>query len=138
MRSIAQFCVLFTVSRRVHNSISPAYAFFLCTYAFVSFNKVITLQYYMWVWGALLLVLPESNLATNSSRRLQKSFNYTIQWVLGILIWVWMSIKLESSGENVFRGMWVICIGKLFNDLWVLVGFMKTIKNVQLYQKLES
>jgi len=24
--------------------------------------------------------------------------------------------------------MWVICLGKIFLDLWVLLGFMKTVK----------
>ena len=65
-------------------------------YAFVSFNKVITMQYYMWVIGALLLVLPESTLLTNKHRRFQKAFSYIMQWMLGILLWVWLSIKLEK------------------------------------------
>ena len=132
-RSLAQIAVIFAVSRRANSSISPAYAMFLITYAFVNFNKVITLQYYMWMWAALLLVLPESSLMTNSNRRLQKSFNYTIQWVLGVAVWVWMSLKLEGDGENIFKGMWMICIGKLFLDIWVLSGFMKTIRNVHPY-----
>ena len=96
------------------------------------------MQYYMWIWGALLLLLPESNLMTNSHRRLQKSFNYTIQWVLGIMVWVWFSGKLENQGLNVFFGMWFICIGKLFLDIWVVIGFMSTIQNKIGYQPLKS
>ena len=82
------------------------------------------------------MVLPESSLLTNSNRRLQKSFNYTIQWVLGVAIWVWMSLRLEGDGDNIFKGMWMICIGKLFLDMWVLYGFMKTIRNVLPYSAI--
>ena len=138
IRSLAQFLMIFTLTRRIHKSISPAYGLFLITYAFIAFNKVITMQYYMWVWGALLVLLPESNLLTNSNRRLQKSFNYAIQWVLGILVWVWMSIRLEQQGENLFKGMWIVCLCKLFSDLWALAGFMSTIKNVHSYQPISQ
>lgn len=134
MRSIAQLCIIVVVSKRLHKSISPYYAHFIITYAFVSFNKVITMQYYMWVFAALMLVLPESSLMTNSNRRFQKSFSYFMQWLLGILLWVWASIKLEKEGENVFNLMWLICVGKLFSDLWAVTGFMSTIKNKLHYQ----
>ena len=39
LRSLAQLCVIFTVTRRVHSTLSPAYGVFLATYAFVSFNN---------------------------------------------------------------------------------------------------
>jgi hypothetical protein len=51
-----------------------------------------------------------------------------IQWFFGIAIWIWLSIKVESDGENILFAMWVICLGKIGLDLWVLVGFMKTVK----------
>lgn len=93
-RLIPQLYIMGVVTYRTHRDISPYYAIFLITYGFVSFNKVITMQYYMWVWGALLLLLPESSIATNSNRRGRISFNLTIQWVLGILLWVWLSRRL--------------------------------------------
>jgi hypothetical protein len=69
---------------------------FLITFGFVEFNKVITLQYYMWVWGALLLVLPESRIMTMKQYR--KGINLALQWVLGVALWIWLSLKLENSG----------------------------------------
>lgn len=94
MRSIAQICIIIAVTKRIHQNLSPYYAHFLITYAFVSFNKVITMQYYMWIFGALILVLPESTLATNAHRRFEKSFSYIMQWILGVILWVWLSIRL--------------------------------------------
>ena len=85
------------------------------------------MQYYMWVWTALILLLPESTLLTTSNRSIQKSFSYFMQWLLGILLWVWSSIKLEREGENVFNLMWLICVGKMGLDLWAVWGFLGTV-----------
>lgn len=57
----------------------------------------------------------------------RKGLNLLVQWVFGILLWVWLSSKLENDGENVFHVMWLICIFTIVLDLWVLNGFMKTL-----------
>jgi phosphatidylinositol glycan class M len=138
MRSLAQFAVFMFTTRRVHQTLSPYYAHFLITYAFVSFNKVITMQYYMWIFGALILVTPESTFLSSPHRRFQKSFGYIMQWVLGISLWVWLSMRLEKDGENVYNMMWFICVAKLLVDLWVVVGFMGTVVNKQSYCAVEG
>jgi hypothetical protein len=102
------------------------YLQFLITFAFVEFNTVITLQYYQWVFGSLLLVLPESRILTFKQH--SKGFNLALQWVFGISIWIWMSMKLEGDGDSILFAMWVICLGKILLDLWVLLQFMKTVK----------
>ena len=135
VRSLPQIYVIFTATRKIHTQISPFYAVFLITYAFVNFNKVITMQYYMWLWGSLLILLPESSLVTNSNRRWRTAFNLGIQWVLGIMVWVWLSFRLEKDGENIFNLMWMMCVIKLFWDLWVVLSFLKTVKNIHGYEK---
>ncbi len=94
VRNLPQIYVIFIASKKLHQKITPFYAIFLITYAFVNFNKVITMQYYMWMWGSLIILLPESTLTTNSERRYKVAFNLTIQWVLGILVWVWATTRL--------------------------------------------
>lgn len=66
VRNLPQIYVIYICSKKLHNHISPYHAVFLMTYAFVNFNKVITMQYYMWMWGSLIILLPESTLMTNS------------------------------------------------------------------------
>lgn len=136
MRSVPQIIAIFAISQRVHKSVSPYYAHFLVTFVFVCFNKVITMQYYMWVFGALILLLPESSLYTNSFRRFQKAFGWLMQWLLGILLWVWLANKLEGEGVNAFSTLWIISLFKLGLDTWVLIGFMATITNRAGYQAL--
>jgi hypothetical protein len=73
---------------------SPFYLHFLVTFAFVTFNKVITLQYYMWVMGALILVLPESLIFQQG--RFRMGWGLLLQWALPIMIWIWLSMRLEG------------------------------------------
>ena len=68
VRIIPQIYVILIATKKLHSEISPFNGIFLITYAFVNFNKVITMQYYMWMWGALLILLPESSLTTNSGQ----------------------------------------------------------------------
>jgi phosphatidylinositol glycan class M len=126
LRCLPALVFIFVMTHTMSRKYSIFYLQFLITFAFVEFNTVITLQYYEWVFGALLLVLPESRIITFSQHR--KGFNLALQWFFGISIWIWMSMKLEGDGDNILFGMWVICLGKILLDLWVLLQFMKTVK----------
>jgi hypothetical protein len=84
--------ILISLSVKYIRSYSPFYLHFLATLAFVTFNKVITMQYYMWIFGALLLVLPESLIFINKLYR--KGLSLAIQYFFPIIIWIWMSMRL--------------------------------------------
>lgn len=34
--------------------------------------------------------------------------------------------------------MWLVCIGKLFSDIWAVTGFMTTVRNKQGYQAIPT
>ena len=104
---------------------SAFYLHFLAVYAFVSFNKVITLQYYMWIFGALILCLPESLIIIQ--KRFRMGYGLILQYILPIVIWIWLSIRLENEGENNLHVMWLICLFQIYMHLWVLTSFMKTV-----------
>lgn len=113
-------------SLRFVRGYSPLYLHFLITFAFVGFNKVITLQYYMWVLGALLPALSESIII--SQGRLRMGWGLLLQWALPIMVWIWLSLRLENEGENHLHTMWMVCLFQLYMHLWVLVSLMKTVK----------
>ena len=92
LRNLPSLLFIFVMTNQMSRKLSMFYLHFLITFGFVEFNTVITLQYYQWVFGALLLVLPESRILTFNQHK--KGFNLAIQWFLGIAIWIWMSIKL--------------------------------------------
>ncbi len=92
IRNLPSIYIILVLSLTYSKRYSIYYMHFLITFGFVEFNKVITLQYYMWVWGALFLVLPESRILTMKQYR--KGINLTLQWVLGVSLWIWLSLRL--------------------------------------------
>jgi len=96
MRVIPSLFILVTLSFRFVKNYSPFYLHFLVTFGFVTFNKVITLQYYMWIFGSLILVLPESLILTKKHFRM--GFGLCLQYIFPILVWIWLSLRLEGAG----------------------------------------
>lgn len=72
------------VAKYHHN---PRLTMFLLTYIFVLFNKVLTVQYYMWVFASFALVINSSNYIQN--RRWRGLLHLFSVWLLGVLTWVW-------------------------------------------------
>lgn len=58
VRNVPFLYILISLSLRLMRTYSLFYLHFLATFAFVTFNSVITLQYYMWIIGSMLLLLP--------------------------------------------------------------------------------
>lgn len=60
---------------------------FLLTAMFVIFNKVLTVQYYMWVFASFALVINASVYV--QERRWRGLLHMFALWLLGVLTWVW-------------------------------------------------
>lgn len=126
IRTMPFVYILGTLVLRHVKTYSPFCIHFLITFCFVTFNKVITLQYYMWVLGSLLLVMPESLIFINKMYR--KGLAIILQYFFPILMWIWLSLRLEGGGENNLHTMWLICLFQVYMHLWVVVSFLQTIK----------
>jgi hypothetical protein len=108
---------------------------FLMTYIFVLFNKVLTVQYYMWTFASLALIINASGYVQNRKwRGLLHMFSI---WLLGVLTWVWTAEKIESQGQNTFTLMWIICIARMAGESWVLVQLASTLQANTLLEELE-
>ncbi|MBW0476169.1 hypothetical protein O181_015884 [Austropuccinia psidii MF-1] len=90
-----------------------AFACFIQTYAFVTFNKVVTSQYFMWyMWFVPLLT--QKILVSKL-----KLASIIIIWVVSQAVWLSQAYRLEFLGEPVFRLVWLSSIGFLAGNIWI-------------------
>lgn len=81
------------------------FCLFLQTVAFVSFNKVITAQYFVWFFCLLPLILPWSRMKLK-----WKGFICISIWMGSQLHWLMWAYLLEFKGRNVFLPLWMASI----------------------------
>ncbi|KAJ6256840.1 hypothetical protein Dda_8709 [Drechslerella dactyloides] len=76
---------------------------FAQTFAFVTFNKVVTSQYFMWYLVLLPFYLPHSSLL----RRPGKGIAALLAWVATQGAWLALAYRLEFEGKSTFwPGLW--------------------------------
>lgn len=92
------------------------------TFAFVTFNKVCTSQYFLWYLVLLPFYLPSSSLL--ASPRLGTAV--AVAWVGSQGLWLWLGWRLEFLGESVFvaggSGMTARWIGGLWGAGLLFLG----------------
>lgn len=83
---------------------------FLCTISFVSLNKVITGQYFLWV----VLFIPFLKLWDGNSWKWKRLVAVSIIISMCILIsWLYIAYNLEFETHHYFFSTWVVSIGLL-------------------------
>ncbi|RYN82053.1 GPI mannosyltransferase 1 [Alternaria alternata] len=77
------------------------------TFAFVTFNKVCTSQYFLWYMMFLPYYLPDSTLLQSSSIGIPA----LVFWIVGQVAWLQQGFQLEFNGHSTFvPGLWVSSI----------------------------
>lgn len=73
------------------------------TFAFVTFNKVCTSQYFLWYLVFLPFYLPDSVFMKSSKRGVVS----LIAWIVGQAVWLQQGFQLEFLGESTYvYGLW--------------------------------
>jgi phosphatidylinositol glycan class M len=76
------------------------FSFFLQTWAFVVFNKVVTAQYFLWYAS----LLPVALLSVNIPGTRMLLF-YAVAWIISELHWLFWGYQIEFVGLSVFEGV---------------------------------
>ncbi|KAF2021767.1 glycosyltransferase family 50 protein [Aaosphaeria arxii CBS 175.79] len=95
------------------------------TFAFVTFNKVCTSQYFLWYMMFLPYYLPDSTLLRSSSIGIPA----LIFWILGQFAWLQQGYQLEFLGRSTFvPGLWLSSIAFFFVNVGILGVVIRDIK----------
>jgi GPI mannosyltransferase 1 subunit M len=87
------------------------------TFAFVTFNKVCTSQYFLWYLIFLPIYLPDSVMTSKPVL----GCGVLGAWVAGQAIWLWQAYRLEMLGESTFvPGLWLSSLLFFAVNCWVL------------------
>ncbi|CAM40346.1 putative mannosyltransferase [Leishmania braziliensis MHOM/BR/75/M2904] len=113
---LPQFAVLCYASWKLRKNI--AHACCVETILFVAFNKVCTVQYFVWFLPFLAFVfcdparstgLTYATAAPKSERRRPLwSVMIIFMWGLTIPLWVWTAYPLEFQGRNHYGRLWIV------------------------------
>jgi phosphatidylinositol glycan class M len=103
---------------------------FVCTLAFVAFNKVCTAQYFIWWIGLLPLLLPFTAANTPTYARSGYLGKTVIAmsiigvWILSEAHWLFWAFNLEFLGSQVFLEVWMASIVFLCANVFLLMLFI--------------
>ncbi|KAI1772591.1 glycosyltransferase family 50 protein [Hypoxylon cercidicola] len=91
------------------------------TFAFVTFNKVCTSQYFLWYMVFLPLYLPNSSLL----RHPRLGLSALALWVATQGMWLQQAYQLEFLGQSTFfPGLWAASLAFFLVNCWILGIFV--------------
>jgi len=116
---LPQLVIVLMLSWRYRSKKDVPMALFMLTYGFVTFNKVVTSQYFLWYLSLLPLCLPQLQFS-----RL-KSVTLTTSWLAAQAVWLFFAYLLEFRGANVFLYVWLASLLFFSVNIWIMCQCLK-------------
>lgn len=115
-----QLVLVLALGFKFRNYFDVPFAIFTQTVVFVTFNKVVTSQYFMWYLMLLPLVVPRLNISW------QKAVVLTSLWVGAQVSWLLPAYLLEFHGINAFVPIWLEGIAFFCCNVGVLMALLSS------------
>ncbi|KAJ1805126.1 GPI mannosyltransferase 1 [Coemansia sp. RSA 2598] len=104
------------------------FAVFAQTFAFVTFNKVCTSQYFMWYICFLPVIWPY-----NTQKLLFKAAILLATWLGTQALYLQQAYRLEFLGENTFTRLWLAGLAIFVSNSWILQQIVKSQQTKPLF-----
>eukprot|EP00762_Andalucia_godoyi_P007024 ANDGO_07671.mRNA.1 GPI mannosyltransferase 1 len=98
----------------------PIFACFLLTLVFVAFNKVCTVQYFVWYLALLPLVLPSMHM------KLRTAVSTVGSFVVAMGLWLFAAFLLEFKGAQTFLYVWAAGLAFFAANMAVAVACVRS------------
>ncbi|GAM27344.1 hypothetical protein SAMD00019534_105190 [Acytostelium subglobosum LB1] len=113
---LPQVVLLLAISFVYYNDLE--FCILLETITFVAFNKVCTVQYFIWYYSLLPLVLPTTKITIIGG------IIMFLLWIGSQALWLVSAFKLEFLGHQTFYNIWLAGILFFSVNIWILVRFI--------------
>jgi len=116
---LPQAFVVVIVALKYHRPADLPFCVFLQTYAFVTFNKVCTSQYFLWFLSLLPLVIPKLKF------RWKSLLAVVSLWIASQAVWLFAAYSLEFRNADTFLYLWIAGLLFFCSNILVMEFFVK-------------
>ena len=116
---LPQLLLLFLLSWRYRSRDDLSLALFVLTFGFVTFNKVVTSQYFLWYLSLLPLCLPQITFSNT------KSLAMGLSWLACQGLWLLCAYRLEFLGHNVMLHVWMASLAFFVANVYIMTEFLQ-------------
>lgn len=128
---------LYTPRKKSMALFQLTWTWFIITMVFVSWNKVVTSQYFLWYLCFLpLIVLQILNYKDMNHGKKKALISFSkatimlLSWVFGQALWLSQAYRLEMLGQNTYYEIWISSILFFIANCWIIVQFVGIMRRI--------